>query len=205
MKRAILFVAVALLVSVGIARAGSMAGSGDPFIFNFDENGNGQSNDNGAGLVTNNGTLMPDPTQSGNPMVLTFMLPELVVTGDVKVWEDFIGGTLGDALRFTNAAGDLSGGLVGDRMIFYSLSGGPDLADTGLPATFFNPGNAIENVGGTFTYAPGGAGDNIYNGTSDGSLAVPSAVPAPASALAGLTLLTILGVWRKWRSRSATN
>ena len=44
---------------------------------------------------------------------LIYLLPSPVVTGDVRIWEDFLGGTISDVLRFTNANGDLDGGLNG--------------------------------------------------------------------------------------------
>ena len=67
---------------------------------------------------------------------LTYLLPSPVLTGDVRIWEDFLGGTISDVLRFTNANGDVGGGLNGDRMIVYSDLPQPgekgDLADVGF-------------------------------------------------------------------------
>ena len=68
---------------------------------------------------------------------LIYILPAPVVTGDVRIWEDFLGGTLSDVLRFTNLNGDLNGGLNGTIMIVYSDKAWPgeipDKADVGLP------------------------------------------------------------------------
>src|SRR3954447_21030329 len=123
----------------------------------------------------------------GSPL-LPILLPSPVVTGDVRIWEDFLGGTIGDVLRFTNAAGDLGGGLNGDRLIVYSELPEPgetaDLADVGIPTNLTpRDGGGVVEIGteGTngVTYLPGGTFDNIYHFTSDGI--IPGIIPEPSS------------------------
>jgi hypothetical protein len=192
----------ALALSAGRADAGLMAGSGDPFVFNFDENGNGSVSVNGGAFQPLNGSLMPDPT-NGDVPALTYLLPSLVVTGNQRIFEDAGMTILGDAFRWTNASGDLSAALNGDRLIFYSALGGGTLADTGFPANIStghqNP-PIVENADGTIHFAPGGASDNIYNAVSDAT-----AVPEPST----LALLTLGGLglagWRRWKGRRQQN
>lgn len=191
--------------------AGGLAGSGDPFTLDFDEYGNGLIDyRDGTGFHVLTGSLSLPP-MGGNVSVLTFQLPSPVVTGDVRVWEDFGKTILSDVLRFTNAAGDSDGRLNGDRMIVYSdLTQGepPDpgiLADTGIPGTLFpRDGGGVVEVGpegnNGVTYTPGSAADNIYIFVSDGSIA-----PEPSSVvLLGVGTLGAGGYgWRR-RPRSAS-
>lgn len=183
-----------LALGSGAAMAGGVAGGTadplDPWFFEFDENGNGTINVNGTGFVPNPGAPMPDPTDpAGGKLVLTYMLPGIVVNGDIRIWEDDSRTQIGDIIRFTDAAGNL-GGATADRMIFYSDLGDNDWADTGLPS-FIEPndgGGVVENgfEGGyrDFFWAPGGPNDNVYHGISD--------VPAPgALALLGISGLAL--------------
>jgi len=153
------------------ARAIILTGGGtdlsDPFVLNFNENGNGQISINGAPFVSDPGSMTLDPTWSGQ-YSLTYTLPSLVVAGDVRIWDPGTGNTvLSDVLRFTDANGDLTG-EVANLMIFYSDIGGGSLADTGFPATLVpnDMGGIDENADGSFQWAPGGTGNNIYNGLS---------------------------------------
>jgi hypothetical protein len=188
-------VLVLFLVLIG----GIVNAQASPFTFDFDENGNGFLDlENGAGFKPSTGVMLPDPTQAGHPMVLTYLLPVPVVAGDIRVWDDTAHTTLSDVLRFTDANGDLTG-LTADRLIFYSADGpgGPNLADSGLPSVLFaNDGGfgPTEDASGNFTWAPGGPTDNIFNGISG-----VSAVPEPGT----LGLLTLsAGIWAAIRRRS---
>ena len=110
--------------------------------------------------------------------------------GDVRIYDDFIGGHISDVLRFTDLNGNMAG-QTADRMFFYSDDMDGDAADTIIPAVLFpNDGGGILEVNGVFTWTPG-AGLNVYNGTS---------VPEPASfslvILGGLVGLRRL-LWRK--------
>jgi hypothetical protein len=115
----------------------------------------------------------------------------LVANGDVRIYDDSIGGHISDVLRFTDLSGNM-GGQTSDRMFFYSDDMDGDAADTGIPAALFpNDGGGILEVNGAFTWTPG-VGFNVYNGVSD--------VPEPASfslvILGGLVGLRRL-LWRK--------
>ena len=175
-----------------------------PFLLNFDENGNATIAVNGGATNPLTGTLMADPSNpaGGGELVLTYLLPEPVVTGDVSFAEP--GTTLiSDWLRFTDSAGTISGGATGAgaRMIFYSdfeLGEPPtDLADTGFPADIGTQNSlALLEVGpegnNGFDYQPGGVPypqNNEYIGISD-----LAAVPEPASlALLG-SFMAMLGL-----------
>lgn len=177
--RLLLFVAAWLGAVVPQARAIFIAGDptdGSSFTFNFDENGNGSISVEGGSFTTLTGTLMPDPTQGGLP-VLTYLLPRIVIGGDARIWDDFIGGQLSDVLRFTDAAGTPYT-FSADRMIFYSNLPGsgdpPALADTGIPETLYvnEFGGTVESDG-AFSWVPAGPAGHTYNGLSE--------VPEPSS------------------------
>jgi len=185
---------LSLLFAGGIlqARAELWAGSGDPFTFGFDENGHGLLDlRNGNGVQPLTGMLLPDPTQPGNPLALTYLLPGPMFNGDVRIWDDASHTVLSDVLCFTDANGNLTG-QTANRMIFYSQAPGPDKADTGFPATLFpnDGGGVVEAANGTFLWDPGGPTDNIFNGVSE--------VPEPGVlALLGLGA----GAWRAAKRR----
>jgi len=174
------------------------------FVFTFDENGHGVINVNGGGNQNVVGTLLPDPTQPGNPGALTYIfgpLGGLVGEGDVGIFEDAAHTIRSDGLRFTDANGGLTGGN-GDRLIFYSLPGGGDLADTGIPANFTVTSGVTEAANGTFQFVAGTPPNaNIYNGTS--TPGTPSAVPEPSTVVgAGTAALAGLGFWLRKRRKA---
>jgi hypothetical protein len=196
-----LAMATAFLLGFGPAPAragGGLAGSGDPFTLYF--------NENGFGLIDMRDGSGPNPISAvEGASNLIFALPSPVITGDVRVWEDFLGGTLSDVLRFTNANGDLDGGLNGDRMIVYSdlpePGTPPDRADVGIPTDLVpRDGGGVLEVGpegsNGVVYAPGGPFDNIYHFMSD------SVIPEPSSII--MLSLGALGAtgygWRRRRS-----
>src|SRR5262249_44855310 len=129
---------------VGVANAGPIlpgstgdAFTGDPFVLNFDENGNATVSVNGGPFTALHGTLMTNPSNIGLPglLALTYLLPEIVVNGDVGIGNAIEGRS--DGLRFTDAAGNLTG-FTANRLIYYSDLGlgDLDLADTGFPTNF---------------------------------------------------------------------
>jgi hypothetical protein len=146
----------------------------DPFVVSFNENGKAEISVNGGPVKTLTGKRMADPT-GGGALVLTYLLPEPVITGDAEFTEPGAIGTLSDVLRFTDAAGRIGGGVsgAGVRMIFYSeVETGevtPAMADTGFADNLGTGNKLITAELGTeqsnsWTYTPGG---NIYNGVSD--------------------------------------
>ena len=192
--------AVILILAIGVlpARAATIAGSGDPFTLMFDEYGNGLIDlEDGTGFHTLQGIVAPDPW---GLMSLYFPLPSLVVSGDVRVWETPGTSDLSDVLRFTNANGDLNIALEADRMIFYSAIETPpepgNLADTGWPRVLVPAdGGGILEINEQFTWMPGGAGDNIYMGYSEGQI-----TPEPGTLLLLCSGLAISGL-AAWRRR----
>lgn len=198
-------------MAANLAQAAILAGGGNSFTLKFDENGNGSINWNFAGYVPLQGELAPDPA-NGGALALRYLLPELVVAGDVRLWENYSPfyptdppGKISDVLRFTNDAGILetTEGVqttYATEMFYYSDIGDNDLADTGIPANLVpnDLGGIWEcNLGGTpesyepFRWSPGGA--NIYLGVSD--------VPEAASIIIwfGLSSLFVMRVWRRRR------
>ena len=183
----------------------------DPFLLTFDENGHGTIAINGGPATTLTGILAADPAVSqagGGQLVLTYFLPEPVITGDVSFTEP---GSLivSDWLRFTDNAGTISGAATGTgpRMIFYSEfetgETNPDLADKGFPTNLgtgrFSTQLEVGSEGSNgFDYRPGGVPypqNNQYIGISD-------VVPEPATVLLMASGLLGLAGWRRYSSRT---
>jgi hypothetical protein len=174
----VLGLAVALSLCVPLAEARAQPGvSATPFVFTFDENGNGFIN--GSPVVSGPGTDF-----SGHPALL-FDFPSgvRVTSGDVEIREP--GSTdRTDGLRFENTQ-------VGSVMAFYSNNddGTDSVADVGLPGNFMPAALALETTpegANSFVYIP--ISTNDYLGTSDG----PSSVPEidPGMMAGALTVLT---------------
>jgi hypothetical protein len=97
------------------------------------------------------------------------------VNGDVAISDSAVSFVLGDGLRFTDAAGNLTGSTA-DRFIYFSdVEAGPSdgtLADTGFPTNFVTNTSVATETGpegnNGFTWV---ADPNTYNGVSDGVLA----------------------------------
>jgi hypothetical protein len=169
------------------------AESTDPFLLSFDENAHATIAVNGLPATPLAGTLIADPSTlcPGCALVLAYSLPEPVATGTVEILDP--GGAISDALRFTDAAGTISGATTGagPEMIYYSdLVPDPgdlkQLADTGFPPNLtagnflVGPTETVGPGGSSFDYQPGGVGypaNNEYVGVSD----VAAAVPEPTS------------------------
>ena len=182
----------------------------DVMLLHFDENGHGTIAENGGPTRPLSGVLAADPSSpnGGGVPVLTYFLPEPVISGTACFSEPGGGGAQSDCLRFTDNTGVINGGVTGagSRMIYYSdfELGEPntDLADTGFPTNILT-GNFLQSVEvGTegnngFDYQPGGVpypGNNEYIGISD--------APEPASlALLGGGLLSFGLLVRRRRSR----
>jgi PEP-CTERM motif len=189
-------VSVAAVALAGVATAGPVlpGSSDDAFVLNFDETGTATVSVNGGPFTPLTGTLMTNPSNVGLPglLALTYLLPETVINGDVGIGNVSEGRS--DGLRFTDAAGNLTG-FTANRLIYYSDAGDNFLADTDFP-TNFPAGFIVTEVGSengleTFVYTPA---PNVYNGISD------TPVPEPASlALLGAAL-ACLGVVRRRKS-----
>ena len=173
--------------TVGFAILLLIAGGAVPavadFNLTFDESGNAFYSLNGGPVVALAGIVGPDPTLGVTGDVLIYALPDLVNLGDVRIWEDHVGGTLSDMLRFANGSdyGQTSSGFThtGTTMIYYSdvEPGSTDTGiNTGFPsATAFNDFGTgiVEDASGNFDWLPG---SNEYRGFSDGTI-----VPEPSS------------------------
>ena len=204
--RKLIALGIACLLGVGAsARAGSLAGGGDGFLFSFDEDGHGSIAINGGAAQVITGQMLADPTGRVAGNVLTYVLPAAAapfVNGDVRVWDDAGHTTLSDIFVFTDAAGNL-GGVTGDRLIFLSQAGLGDSADSGFgtinAATDINAhdgGGILEGPNDLIHWVPGvpydpnsppGYGGNEY-------YAVNNVVPLPSSVWAGGALLGIVGL-----------
>lgn len=188
LKTAILLGAFAVYAGTGLVRANQQdaPGSGDPFEMWFDENGNAFASVNGGPLVPlAHGTEL-EPS-SGINNALFYVLPETVVPGDVRVWEDQNHTVLSDVLRFTTT-----------KLYYFSDNsdaGDTDLADTGLPGDFSSNVSDVVEVGpegdNHFDWFPIG---NIFHGVSDGTLNLPDA--GPGFALSAIAILFPLFVRR---------
>lgn len=178
-----------------------------PLLLTFDENGNAMIAVNGGQPTELVGTLMPDPADPNGMLGLTYLLPESVVTGDVKIFDP--DGALSDALRFTDASGDIAGDNAGagTRMIYYSdaVPDGGDLlqlADTGFPSNLgsenliFGPTEIVGPGGSSFDYQPGGVAypaNNEYVGISDvAAVSEPSSCASLGGAIVLIGLISLL-------------
>jgi hypothetical protein len=175
----LLALAAILAGAVGAAQGSVLPGAPvgiDPFMFFFDENGNGAYQQ---WLGDHYGPLISSPGVGGLGVggYLTYTLPEDVSTGDVAIWEPGTNHTvLSDGLRFS-----------GREMQYFSDLGDNDRADTGFPSNF-DTSYGIEELGpegaNGFIWVAGDgtpAGTNFYYGTSD--------IPEAAS----IVIWTLLG------------
>jgi hypothetical protein len=145
---------LALLLIVGSGptlRAGPIINIGIPVLIIVDENGNGTIQFDGTPALPLPSALAPDPGPGGLSSALTYDLgnPPSLTAGDVFL-TDLLGTS--DVIRF-NPSG--TGGNLSASLVFYSLAGGSELADTGFPSAFYpNTLNLTENeLLGTF-YTP---------------------------------------------------
>jgi len=205
-----LTVVAALLVTCGTAAAQFTIN------INVDEFGNGTLTNSNGFFSPLPASLLPDPGPGGLPAALTYGLlnPPGLVSGDLLLVEPGGGGLLTDQVRF-NASETIAGTL--GALVFYSdhFDGVDALADNGFPTALYANTTSLVEVGGELgpngiTYTPtagepgfiaGAGGPVTYHITSDAAPASGPTLPTPASAWAGLVLLTGLGAWRVIRKR----
>jgi hypothetical protein len=116
-------------------------------VISADENGNGTLVNPATGTFVLPASMQSDPGPGGKPSALNYNLlgPPGFVTGDVLLRD--ISNAISDVIRFSS--------FGGGSFFFYSLLGGVDLADTGLPSAFnTNLVSIIENEGGFTVYTP---------------------------------------------------
>jgi hypothetical protein len=154
-----------------------------------DENGNGTLTNTIGFNASLPSSMQADPGPGGGSSVLSYNLlnPPGLVGGDVLLID--LAGNVSDVLRFDPS-------IAGGTLFFYSLLGGAQLADTGLPGAFnTNLVRILENLT-TFTlYMPtagqpgfvaGAAGPVTYRFLS------PEALPETGGTLILLGVATII-------------
>jgi hypothetical protein len=134
-----------------------------------------------AGSFPLTGTPAADPGPGGQPAALTYSLlgPPSLVAGDVMLFDVSL--SLSDVIRF-NPAGTGSPTYPAS-LVFYSLAGGTDLADTGFPsASYTNTLSLSESTSGPTMYTPTSTEPGFIAGFSvTYVIDSPSVVPEPAT------------------------
>ena len=111
--------------------------------YSVDENGNGTVQIGANPPTSNPGSMQADPGPGGLASALTYNIGNSTV-GDLFLTDPSTGTS--DIIRFN-----------GDTLVFYSLAGAGDLADTGLPsADYANTFTLVENTLGPTVYSPTG-------------------------------------------------
>ena len=203
-----------MLAPAAALLAGSLVLSADtfvPFVVNLDENGTGSISISHGPFTPLPGVLAPDPS-NGGALALTYFFPAsapFLGTGTLLSYEDSSLTSLSDALRFTDATGNISGSGTADRMIFYSDAepGDTALADTGFPSNITSGGAipGVEAIGAAAGLPPGDSGFTFIVPDKPGTkcpdceifhVISEQAVPEPASCVLLLTVLGLVGVPR---------
>jgi hypothetical protein len=167
-----------------------------------------QFNEDGTGLISNTAGFSsslpsgfvndPGPGGFNNALFFSMLNPPGLVAGDLLLTN---GATVSDVIRFDPLT--VFGGGAGGAF-FYSLPGGGQLADIGLPASYLsNMFSIAEAVGGPTSYTPiagqpgfvsGAAGPVTYQITSGG------AVPEPGTWLLLGSAMVVLMARRQARA-----
>ncbi len=177
------FVALALFVMVPM-KVNALGPA--PVSLSVDEAGNGQENFAFGPFTLVPGSMAADPGPGGKASALTyqgFTFLNTLITGDLFLTE--ASGT-SDVIRFNFNPTTFIASLV-----FYSLPGEGQLADTGFPSAFYtNTFSMLENLNGPTSYTPT-AGQPGYIPVFPGFTYLinsPSAVPEGGSSIGLLTL-----------------
>ena len=181
-------------------------------LITVDEQGNGSFDIVGTGSGGLNSFVGQDPGPGGlsNALIYEFTLSVVVTAGDLFLM-DPLGGT-SDVIRFIPPTGDMSPFGMRSHLVFYSLPGGSELADTGFPTqNYANQKTILEDeiLGTTYTPGPGDPGfidglNTVYKFFS-GPNGVPTSVPDTGSTafLFGLGLIGMIGLLRAIRFTAA--
>jgi len=180
-------------------------------LITVDEQGHGSYDIVGLGSGSLTFFVGQDPGPGGlsNALVYQFSGPLSVdVTAGDLFLMDPLGGT-SDVIRFNPGTGGPNGPST---LVFYSLPGGSELADTGFPTqNYTNQKTILENeiVGNTYTPSAGDPGfisglNTIYqffSGPNEGANGVPDT--GSTVLLLGLGLIGIIGLQRALRFTAA--
>lgn len=175
-------------------------------IITLQENGVGTLQFPGGPATSLPGILAPDPGPGGLPSALSFNLlgPPALVAGDVFVFEPGPPGVISDILRF-NPAGTGGNILYPASVLFFSLPGGGQLADTGFPTIFYtNTASIIEDAFGQATYTPTANQPGFVPGFSPTYNITSTGARVPDGGTSALLLLIgIAGLFMAQRARAA--
>ena len=179
-------------------------------LINVDEQGNGTYEivGSGSGSLTYFVGQDPGPGGLSNALVYQFSGPlSVVVTAGDLFLMDPLGGT-SDVIRFNPGTSQSNP----SQLVFYSLPGGGELADTGFPTQNYTNQKTIledEILGTTYTPAAGEPGSisglNVIYKFLSGPNDVPTSVPETGSTilLLGFGLIGMIGVRRAMRFTGA--
>jgi hypothetical protein len=173
LARVMLYAGVALITGLALPEAAKAQAFS--VSITVDENGNGRlTNTAGTDIALPSGFQI-DPGPGGlNALTYSLSNPPGLTVGDLFLTDPGCGGCISDVIRF-NPTESFSGSL--GVLVFYSADvGGGNLADIGLPSSFFtNTASILEGPSGFASYTPvsgqpgfvaGAAGPVTYNVTS---------------------------------------
>jgi hypothetical protein len=112
-----------------------------------DENGNGTLTNTAGFNGVLPAALLPDPGPGGLPVALTYGLlsPPGLTAGDLIILDS--PGVISDVIRFNPQTN-------GGSFVYYSLLGGGQLADTGLPSAFYTNAFSVLETDPVTIYTP---------------------------------------------------
>jgi hypothetical protein len=172
---------LAALFCSALLMAGGQKLHAQTVIITVDENGNDTINFGLRPAPLPPGMPAADPGPGGQSAALTYNLagPPSLVAGDLLLFD--VGLSLSEVIRF-NPAGT-GNPLYPASLVFYSLAGGTDLADTGFPTTLYtNLASLLESTSGPTSYTPTSTQPGFVAGFSlTYVIDSPSAIPEPST------------------------